>query len=216
MINKQENWGFNVGEERQGMLGFEGLPEYVYLIYIRFDRDSCLFVRHYWSKIESDQSISDVEEILIKEARPGFVWPCESKLIGANFEEIVWTKKCYFTIFLDEKDWDFYSYPNDDEHPIVFVKHKSYIENGRVILGPQKDKNFSFFDAVKFKIFGRNAIRCINYKKCDEAGTDNNDHTTQMLAFEIYLMAPFAEKAVNSSHITIVIDPPGNNGGPPK
>ena len=152
---------------------------------------------------------------MLEEARPGYTPPSNSRLVGANFENIYWKKKCYFTLFLDEAEWDFYSFPADKEAPIVFVEEKSQIIDGRVVTGPTLDKNVSFFDAEKIKIAGRNAVRCINYKKRDAAGADNETGTVQSLAFEIYLRAPFASGHSANPYITMIIDPPGNNDGPP-
>jgi hypothetical protein len=202
--------GASVRETRLGTPGFETAPDEVFLIYLRVDRDSGLHVSHYRDKLDG-RSIADAEAALMAEARPRYRNPDDRygegkpHRVGSNFEGLDFSTPCYFTIILDEARWRFYDDPaapmND---PIVFLAEK----HGQIF-----DPNDSFFDATIITPKGRPGLRCINFVRADAAGTPIPEGQSRRFCFEIHLSAPFSLPG-SQRHITIIIDPTGENQGP--
>lgn len=192
-------------------------PSHLYLVYISMDEDE-IIVRH----LEKDINPADVEREeneLIKEAvlRNNNV---------SNFELIRFKKPSFFTIVLDEDNWDFY-YPaptvedfNFPEYhdPVIFLDEKAIIlEQGSNYARIPKPfaENHAFYNLLPLtkRIRGefRQAIRCTNYFT-----KENGDliDTTVDYSFNIEILIPFS-KTDPSSKLRIVIDPDGQNQGPP-
>jgi hypothetical protein len=198
--------GDSVRDKRLGQPGYDA-PEDICLLYIRVDHDSGLHVRHYQDQLNG-RTVDQAEADLLAEARPSGD-RAKPHLKGQNFEGMVFDRPSWFTILLDEAEWSFFSDPavpgND---PIVFLAQKDGDATGK-----QFDPNHSFYDAELVRVDGRPAVRCINFCKTDAAGTPLPTGATTNFCYEINLRAPFALPG-SESHITIIIDPTGENRGP--
>lgn len=140
------------------------------------------------------------------------------------FKGIEWKHKSYVVFFLDELNWKFHKPPKSD--PVVFITEEKDGKKGR--------PNWSFFDAMDFEIDmpvtgsektdKRSALAFINHMKASDAGRDVGRDSkgkplpgpwpteTQPFQFQMYLEAYFAD---GLSKMTVILDPDGNNMGPP-
>jgi hypothetical protein len=182
-------------------------PKALFLIYITMNGQK-LIVRHMEEyDIEGDKDdIKEAEIRLLQDAKANL------NVVGRNFERMTWDEPCYITMVLDIPGWKFYWRDNPNQDPIVFLQYKDL----RGIGAPAYTKNTTFFDAELDDItpsssYAHKALRFINHFR------DENDkplHGKDLrYCFEIYLEAPFFI-AGQSSYITILIDPDGQNQGP--
>ncbi|HST35082.1 MAG TPA: hypothetical protein VLK25_00420 [Allosphingosinicella sp.] len=143
---------------------------------------------------------------------------------GYRFENMEWEYKSYIVFFIDEVNWKFHKPPNTD--PVVFITTG---KDGKIGC-----PNWSFFDALDFDITmpigdsvntdERSAIAFINHMKADDLGRDVGEDASgnpipgprpterQLFQFQMYLDVYFTN---GTSKMTVILDPDGNNLGPP-
>lgn len=194
------NHGDPVTDERIGTRGFNS-PEHIFLMYLRFDRNSRLHVSHCFDAL-GGRSVRAAEFALMAEARPSHPGP-NTHRVGTNFETMQFDRPCYFTIILDELAWQFYNDPDVPENPpLVFLAYKPGDPPEAAY-----DPNTNFYDAEMITINCRPALRCINYARRKPDGSPGR------CCFEINLRATFSLKG-SERYITVVIDPTGESKGP--
>jgi hypothetical protein len=194
-------------------------PPHLYLVYISLD-DNGLVVRQYEKDIDPAR-IEVEEDNLIAAAKVNSA----TNKVGENFSLIRFLQASYFTIVIDEPHWTFY-YPDptnpeppfEGTHdPIVFTSEKTFIDEAGTTLSTPVVRNRSFYDleAIEKTIDGniRKGIRCINFFTKSADGDpigpgDEFDYT-----FNLFLRAPFS--ATVQQKVTLIIDPDGQNQGPP-
>lgn len=185
-------------------------PKDLHLIYIGVDDDAQLVVRH-MRKFGVDYTNIDGEEEKLVKAAQGEDEPRDYQY-AKDFAIIEFQRSSYFTLVVDAPGWDFYyPYPDEEEpikdelhDPLVFIERKR--KNG-----PIKHENWSFFNAKPVTPAGCNGVRCMNFF------TDKNGRLLRIVeeySFEIYLRVPFSQRSIYGHHITIIIDPDGQNQGP--
>ncbi len=198
-------------------------PPHLYLVYIALDQgnpSSGLIVRQYEKDI--DPARIDIEEdILLAAAKVNSA----TDKVGEDFSTILFRQASYFTIVVDQAEWGFYyPYPTNPElqfegthDPIVFTEKKTFIDESGTLISTPVVRNRSFYDlqAIEKTIDGhvRKGIRCINFftKSADGdpiVAGDELDYT-----FNLFLRAPFSATA--QKKVTVIIDPDGQNQGPP-
>lgn len=201
--------------------GFEEPPSAAYLVYIKSETYGNLKVRHMFRDELVEGSVKATEEALLAGARAGG----SPDQVGKDFETMLFTKPCYFTVVLDNDEWDFYfpdpgtePKPGAEAHdPIVFIGEKTTLierPNGPALREVAKyDPNTSFYDAEEVQVGGRNAVRCINFLR-DSDGQPIAKKARQNLGFEILVRIPFSLSPFEDRKIVVIIDPDGQNQGP--
>jgi hypothetical protein len=147
---------------------FRSPPACVYFYYIIWDKKEKRWkALHYYRTFGSAQiEYEDIYPILvdlIENARDEI----DNQLpppSGAEFEYIVWTRKSYFAIFVD-----------DDRIKLE--------PNGLSIWSPGED-NYSFFDAKQLTYDDRALVYCINHIKKNEQGS-NLGYASQQFKFKL-------------------------------
>lgn len=209
-----------------GTPGFTAVPHCMFFYYVRIDRDGRLRVAHYryvdgdpedpntWQPIEySRKRLEPLVESLARNARPsGLKDPRPDA--EENFQNILWNRKSYIAIFIDEANWKFHKFPAQDS-AVVFITETKNGKTGTV--------NHSFFDAMDFEIDmpinggpatdKRSAILFVNHMKGDDQGTDLGSGVSQLFQFKMFLDVAFASGS--AVPMTVIFDPDGTNMGPP-
>lgn len=189
-------------------------PKAVYLIYLEFDSHGQLIVRQVNADLGRARDPSAIEQTLFNLAAGGTAH-------ATNFEKMEWDQSTYLTFVINGKNnpnWRFYWRDDDRRHnPIRFFRRKDSIpRTGRIY----QDNN-SFFEGRVFELDDGNgnkhhAFRCINFV-CDEQGPLRQRQVLHY-CFQIYLEAPFRLPGGGQNsekRITMLIDPDGQNQGPP-
>jgi hypothetical protein len=192
-------------------------PTAAYLVYIGLDTNEQLVIQHRYNSNIGAAAIADTEEALMADAISSApVW-----YAGENFDTIKFNRqRSYFSLVLDIENWEFYypspgpnqPIPGETHDPLVFVERKSPT-------GIRKDPNFSFYNATKIHPRNaagtvRNGVRFTNF--LTENANGDPLQGRQNFCFEIYIRAPFSkDPALAGEYITIIIDPDGQNQGPP-
>lgn len=218
----------NIHETKLGSPGFTDVPRCMFFYYVRVNTDGTLEVSHYfypngdpedsrtWKPIDHDRdALTTLVRNLARNARPGAPQPKNPPQIGKNFEDIAWDRKSYIAIFFDEHNWKFHKFSSGgtEDPAVVFITEKKNGKTGTA--------NHSFFDAmdldINMSLFDyepadvRSAIAFINHMKGDEDGNDIGAEQ-QFFQFKMFLDVNFASGA---KALTVIIDPDGNNLGPP-
>jgi hypothetical protein len=201
--------------------GFEEPPSAAYLVYIRLEAAGNLTVRHMFRDSLVKGSVKATEEALFAAAKAGG----SEEQVGKDFEPMIFTKPCYFTVVLDNDNWDFYfpdpgtePAPGDEaQDPIVFIGKKTTLVERPNQAATREvktyDPNGSFYNAEEVLVGSRSAVRCINFLR-DSKGKPLAKQASQNLGFEILVRIPFALSASQDRKIVVVIDPDGQNQGP--
>jgi hypothetical protein len=202
------NHGDSLRIEKAGKPGYETPPNALYLVYLGFDADGNLIVRQLLNR-QIQGSLTAAEEELLKYAI------ANQNIESTNFERMAWNFPCYITFVVDKDDWKFYQRTREHHDPLKFLEIKD-LESGP---SQPYDQNKSFYDGKIITVKRpdgkkRNAVRCVNYLR-NENGDLLQPGETRDYCFEIYLEAPFAVPQTPVRHITILIDPDGQNQGPP-
>ncbi len=187
-------------------------PKGLYFIYMHVASAGHLGVRQLFDPAPGPDlpGIKAAEKALYASAKAG-------NSHKTNFEDMVWRGPCWITMVIDNPGWEFYSENFHNHDPMIFRKSKEVIENGHPV--PKEfHENWSFYDALKFVLDGgsggRSAVRCINYFKFDQDGNDIGTGQSRNYCFELYLQVPFYTRG-RTQKVTILIDPDGQNQGPP-
>lgn len=196
---------------------FKYVPYSLYFYYVRLDGNGRLRVDHYfyvdgppedpveWKPIPPERVAAIVVE-LAANARAGGANPPPS---GSNFQDIVWTRKSHLAILIDEEGWALQRRA-DGGTAIAFNTRKG------------GTPNHSFFDARDLEVGipdgsggtdTRSAIALINHMKRNADGDDLLAGEAQSFMFDVYVELSYSGAA--ASAVTIIIDPDGNNMGPP-
>lgn len=208
-----------------GKPGFTDVPHCLFFYYMRIDRDGRLRVTHYtyvdgdpdvpttWRPIPySKAGLTTLVTTLARNARPsGLKNPRPDA--QENFQNIVWKRKSYIAIFLDEAHWKFHKFPAEDSAVVFFTERKN---------GKTGTQNHSFFDAMDLDIdmpIGagpatdqRSAVVFVNHMKGDDQGNDLGARS-EFFQFKMFLDASFASGG--GVPMTVIFDPDGTNMGPP-
>ena len=159
-------------------------------------------------------SIPQTEAVLLGLAR-GAAPVDGAKLVSDALDGLHFEGASYYTLVIDMPTWNFCwdgEYANYD--PFIFFHEKEENIDGRIVVA-KKQPNWSFFNAEMVKTGGSNAVRCINF--CKETGGDNNlpPKARSAFGFNIYLNVPNASRSAPAARTIIIIDPTGENQGPP-
>jgi hypothetical protein len=187
-------------------------PTAVYLIYIGME-DGDLVVRHMYRDNIDYHDIDNIEQELFTDAIN------DVNVHGYNFKTIEFKTQSYLTVVVDENNWGFYypdsgnedPFPTETHDPIVFIGDKTGA-------GALRQKNFAFYNctptSLENTIVGktRNAVRCVNFFTKEGGQLIGNE--TFDYGFEIYIRVPFSA-TTPTRYKTIIIDPDGQNQGPP-
>jgi len=225
-----------VDEERLGQPGYTDVPCCIYFYYVRINSNGRLFVTHHffpggdpndpgnpapgtnWQAIARDRNLlTPILEMLAQDARP--LGAGQFPPIGADFQDIQWRRKSYLAFFIDEASWTLRS-----TNGVRFPTDKD---------GVPGTPNHSFFDALALPLTmpirrpkpggpyndERSALVCINHMKADDAGRDIGRGNpppplpeTQLFHFEMVFDVLFEN---GTRGMTVILDPDGNNVGPP-
>lgn len=211
--------GESVRVRKLGSTGYVA-PNALYLVYVKLEANGNLTVRHMSRDTLLNNSVADTENDLFDKAAGGGGPP---EQVGGDFDTMVFDGPTYFTIVLDNADWDFYyprpsvvvPVPNENHDPIVFIKHKvTLVEQagGQAIRVPKDyEPNTSFFDAQSVTVRGRAAVRCINFF-CEADGSPLV--RWQDVGFEVLVRVPCSLSATVGRKLILIIDPDGQNQGP--
>jgi hypothetical protein len=208
---------------------FDYVPRCMYFYYVRIDASGKLKISHFfhvdgdindkstWQPIPYDRAtLETIVQTLAKNARR-LAPTAPPPLPQINFKNIVWDRKGYIAIFVDEANWSFHEKGNT-QPAVIFDPAKGSVEN------------HSFFDAMNMRITmpvrrppgtdTRSAIVFVNHLKEDEAGTDLGSGLpagqikTENFQFEMFLSVAFADGT--DAPMTVIFDPGGTNQGPPE
>ncbi len=209
-FTKASGHGHSIRDKRQGSPYNYPKPDYLYMIYLGFDKDGNLVVRQLVDKITTAKPLDELEKTLFQYAR-------DDRYVEANsFNGLVWDYPCYITMAIHRKDWLFYWRDNPNHDPIIFLAAKQPHGFPKPNL---YNPNYAFYDAEHRKIKDipaaeHDAIRFINYVR-DENGPLKKATDVRLYCFEIYLEAPFENPLSPVKRIITLLDPDGQNQGPP-
>jgi hypothetical protein len=232
---------YSVDEPRLGLPNYTDVPCCIYFYYVRINSNGRLFVTHHffpggdpddpgnppnptdWHAIARDpQLLTPILEMLAQDARP--LGAGQFPPIGTDFENIKWQRKSYLAFFIDEASWTLRA-----TEGVRFPTDKD---------GVPGTPNHSFFDALALPLTmpirkprpggpyndERSALVCINHMKANDAGRDIGRDAlgnpfpgprpteTQLFHFEMVFDVLFES---GTRGMTVILDPDGNNLGPP-
>jgi hypothetical protein len=227
LIQTQKTHGRSVRTKKINTTSIYQYPTRLHLLYIAMDSNARLTVRHLATDQVTTANIGTKEADLYREAKGnvenGTNMP---NFRSRDFDTIIFDNPAFFTIVIDEVDWQLYFpaelretevLPNQIHDPVVFIDAKTVIlaanptGTSLTTTAQSFDENHAFHDATKTSINQRSAVRLINFFT-DESGNLLQKWTDY--GFEIYLRAP-AGTGGHEHLTTIIIDPDGQNQGPP-
>lgn len=186
------------------------IPKSLFMIYLKLDDTKQLIVRQMrldnFATTGPGYTLDGAEDFLLKEARkepPGQYYE------ASNFSNMVWQRPYYLTFVIDNADWEFYWHESNLHEAIRLLQQKDVPGSHTTYQG----ENHTFFEAkedIPLASYG-DAFRVMNCY-CDANGTIEDDEAQLKYCFEIYLKAPFKDAV--GGHITMLIDPDGQNQGP--
>lgn len=213
--------GYSVYEKRFGKPKFDYTPYCVWFYYLRVNEDGRLAIDHYfyadgtdiedpktWQPISPGRLPAIIQRLTIN-GRPRTTQKFPPKLEDHNFNNIIWDRKSYIAFVLDEANWKLHT--DGSGHAAVYFN----TDKGSA-------PNFSFFDAEDLVVEidnddgttdRRPAFFMINHMKRNSAGDDVKEELIEY-KFDIYARAKFA--VTDPRMLTVVLDPPGGNQGPPE
>jgi len=199
--------------EREGDEGFE-TPTSLFMIYLKFDDAGKLIARQlrfndFGSPANGNRTLDQAEDDLLTEARLG----AGTHLERSNFQGMTWQRPYYVTFVIDNAGWQFYWSQAALHEAIRFLERKDEPGNFKTY----ESENHTFFDAkddIPLASLG-DAFRVVNYYR-DQNGPIVAPAVKREYCFEIYLQAIFKDPAGvgQPTHITVLIDPDGQNQGP--
>lgn len=182
-------------------------PDCLYMVFLEFGADGKLIVKQLFAP-QLAATVAATENGLFDDAVDN------NGVLSTNFENLVWNRPCYVTFVLRNVGWKFYWRDQPKQHDSInFLQNKE----GQIDLGKTYVQNKSFYNGKHIKVKDKNgidhdAVRCENYVR-DGNGNAIPPGKSVDYCFEIYLEAPFALPHP-ATHITIIIDPDGENQGP--
>jgi hypothetical protein len=170
------------------------------------DNDNIRFTARHML-LEQFTNLDQAEQLLFDTARLGQPGPMHK---GDDFIDLKWEKPCFVTFVLDISGYEFYWNHEPGHDPIKFVRERE-IDNGRPPPPAPYAPNFSFYNALPRSVRNRSAVRCTNYLKADENGTDlKGSDKNRYYCLNLNMLVTYASGAKHG-HIT---DPDGQNQGP--
>jgi hypothetical protein len=229
-----------IDEPRLGQPKYTDVPRCIYFYYVRINSNGRLFITHHffpggnprdpgnpppgtnWTEIARDPHLlTPILEMLAQDARP--LGAGQFPPLGTGgFQDIKWERKSYLAFFIDEASWTLRS-----TNGVRFPTDKD---------GVPGTPNHSFFDALPLPLTmpirrprpggpyndQRSALVCINHMKADDAGRDIGrdalgnplppPQETQLFHFEM-VFDVLLENGTRG--MTVILDPDGQNLGPP-
>lgn len=211
--------GQSIKEHRGPDAPFEN-PKWVTLMAIQITADRKFRFRTLKMPVNGINDVETAEKTLLVASR-GDTYVSPVELVSDTIDEINFTTPSWFTLVLDSDDWDFCyngSYANYDQ--FIFYDFKTEIVGGQTV--PKiMDENWSFFNAAPVSIADTsgakyNAVRCVNYvKRPNAAGEDLGKGEHSPFGFNIFINVALAKTAMQGARVIIIIDPTGENKGPP-
>lgn len=195
---------------------FDYVPHYIYFYHVRVSEQANLLVDHYEYGDGPDPDhpaplaeipYNDVPRIvqrLTEDARGNVRRPS-----GKDFEDIVWRRRSYIAIVLDEANWVFHKRA-PDRSSIVFNLAKGSCPNQSFF--DAKDLDVPAINPGNGQIQGCSGVYFVNHMTRDSAGTPV-DRPGQQFYFDMYVDAKYAR---STGKMTIILDPGGTNEGPPE
>lgn len=206
-------------------------PHSIWFYYKRVNTDGSILLREYIVKenspISNGQMKSKVRDLALNARFP--LRDQNPRPTGNNnFTKIEIDRICYFVIFVDEQNWEFQK--DSQGNPIVLFKQTDPDNK------PCRP-NYSFFKAEAFKTnMGggdiRESLAMVNYLKRNAVGDELiaapvDDHKHRWFfdyPQRVRFMLPDTtddegnsmSQSSEQSKLTVMIDPGGNNLGPPK
>jgi hypothetical protein len=178
-------------------------PQYVYLIYMTQEADHGWIARHMYFPKGNDPDVTAAN--LFAQARAGD----KSNQVGENLIGLKWKEPCIVYLVLDLDDTTFIDQDAPEFDPLFFVDEKPILGSNPVVYA-RYDENHAFFEGNVITISGRSAFRCTNYLT-DEGGNQIIHPKARYYGLEIRYLAPW-----NATRRPHVIDPDGQNQGPPR
>ena len=202
-------------------------PDLIYFTYLRINsnRQQC-YVRHYYERVtdvDPTGSISAAENALFLNARLRLSqqsWKPVSQDFG--YLDFV-NSDCYFCLVVDERDWKLSPIDPADmiDETIVFRKEKIVRDEYGNYYEAQYDKNDAFYSGQQIPYVDPDdlTIRAGYRAQFISKGPyfDPSGDIIKQYAMDIYLKMPLFNHGWDPQYwITIVLDPPIPNPGPPK
>jgi hypothetical protein len=226
--------GYSIHEQREFSVQWPE-PKRIMFIYMRVNRNQTLVIDQYVDGIRDGESIADAEKRLLRNARPGRRLPDGSyrrkdpERWATGFDEVSFGwEPCYVSMVIDDEYWKFHPWPDDGyQETIIFRKNKLIVASG----SPPNSKpvvyeflpNWSFFNFERTEMMGRQSIRFVNFMRTDKEGSplpekpvvqDPKDLPKWEYCMDIYIAMPynFTKNVAPTKWLTLVFDPPQNNG----
>lgn len=188
------------------------IPRSLFMVYLKFDDTGQLIVRQMrldnFAAAGAGYTLDGAETFLLGEARKQY--PPRDHYEASNFSNMTWTRPYYLTFVIDNPGWEFYWNDSQLHEAMRLLERKDVPGSFTTYEG----ENHTFFEADKdIALAGipGDAFRVMNCYR-DANGTIVDDDAEIKYCFEIYLKAPF--KDPGGTHITVLIDPDGENQGP--
>lgn len=186
-------------------------PTSLFMIYMKFDEFGKLAVRQlrfddFDFPANGGRTLDEAETDLLAEARAAI----GAHLEGSNFQGMIWQRPYFITFVIDNEGWEFY-WGEGLHEAIRFLERKDAAHDVKIY----EKENHTFFDAkedIALASLG-DAFRVANYHR-DQNGPIIGK-VKREYCFEIYLKAIFKDAGGPDTHITVLIDPDGQNQGPP-
>ena len=222
---------------------YRELPKCIYLTYMDFDESHNLHVRHFYYEHTDPIHYGDEVEFLIDEMTKAVMsdlYAAEDQFVGednqeeqeislpppldtlmsglrntreVNFDKMRFREKCYVAFVVKAPNWRFHS-NKTGESSVQFVVYDE--------TETSFSDNTSFFDAKNFNVdlsgggsgtFLPGFYMINHYLGAD--GEPADETNIGKFKFDIFMLVKFGIPGWGDSEKTIVIDPTGNNGGPP-
>lgn len=199
-------------------MGAYETPTSLFMIYMKFDDTGQLIVRQFRyddfrTPAGAGLTVAQAEDELLGEARQD--QPGGAHYDGSNFLEMLWTRPYYLTFVIDNPNWEFYWDPSPRHEAMRLLKRKDVPGSFK----EYEEKNFTFYNAdpnIPLAADG-DAFRVTNHFRDASAPIVAQSGKIDY-CFELYLRAPFKDPSPGTTgqptHVTVLIDPDGQNQGP--
>lgn len=196
---------------------FNYVPHYIYFYHVRVSEKGNLLVDHYEYGDGPDPDhpnrlaeipynvVPRIVQRLTEDARRGNV----RTPTGRDFRSIIWKRRSYIAIVLDEPNWTFHK-RDPDRSSIVFNLAKGSCPNQSFF--DAQDLDVPAINPANGQVQGCSGVYFVNHMTRDSAGTPV-DRPGQQFYFDMYVDAKYARSA---EKMTIILDPGGSNEGPPE
>lgn len=190
--------------------GYDKVPYVIYFYHVRLEPQGRLQVTHYtkvYQQAVTYPMLQGAVQNLVDNARNGGSAPAPD--LTDNFANIVWTRKSYVVIFVDEESWTLHR--NGD--PLEGVRFNTLLGMPNHTFFDADDLTVNVQDPVTGVVTQRSAIAIVNHMKRNEAGDDLLQTEAQHFKFEIIFDVKFVDQS--DAPMIVIFDPGGTNLGPP-